>query len=424
MNTFVETKEARTSLDYFTSIFHGLETDSNPIYDTPENIIKSTPSVESHLIALPGTRTPPSIKNFLMEKSLTESTFFLGVFSYVLAKFTGQNESVFCIHTKNTTHRILPIYIKIDETQLISEYLDTVHKNYLETIHHTACPFETLAEKLGIKSDIQFNYGSDSNALIPSSDPILSVFIFSEPDGYQITLHYRGDLYRKETIQRFSALFEKTVSSFLNTAKLSELTLISDEDRRLCQGFNQTEVPYDTSLTLVDLLGNQMKKTPDNIALVYKDVRISYKELDEVTERLAKHIKSFGIGRKNVVAILLPKSQYMTIAAIAVLKAGAAYQPLDPSYPMDRLKFMVQDADATLLIADESMIPLLPDYHGPIVLTKDIDGIKDSDRILDDPKPEDLTRRALHLRLHRGPQRGDAVASKYCCHVPVVPPLL
>lgn len=80
----------------------------------------------------------------------------------------------------------------------------------------------------------------------------------------------------------------------------------------------------------------------------------------------------------------------MVIASLGVLKAGAAYQPLDPSYPPERLNFMINDSSAKLLIADESLLELLPDYNGDILLTKDILNLPKSDAIIEKPQQDDF----------------------------------
>ncbi|MBC3796597.1 non-ribosomal peptide synthetase [Acetobacterium tundrae] len=389
-SAFTQEKTSRVmteSLAYFDRIFAGLETDSNPIYDHLGNIGRE--AIPGECIAV-DVCTLTETDDFLIKNNLTLNALFIGAFAYTLAKFTGQDESVFCLYPQNGADPILPLYIKIDENWLISEYLGGVQANYQETIRHNACPFEKLARELDIKADILFVYQGDDAASVNLGHANLAAVISPKGENFEINLYYRGDLYLKESIQRFCDLFETTIRGFLNTNKLCEITLISEMDRLLCDVFNRTEVPYDTTLTIVDMLRNQMKRTPEQTALVYQDVQLTYKELDAITDRLAKHIKSFGIDQEDIVPILLPKCETMTIAAIGVLKAGAAYQPMDPTYPMDRLEFMIKDTDARLMIADEAMLALVPAYSGQVILTKDIFTLADSDTVLTDPKPEDL----------------------------------
>ena len=116
---------------------------------------------------------------------------------------------------------------------------------------------------------------------------------------------------------------------------------------------------------------------PDHTAVVFKDRKYTYKELDEISDRLGKYIASQGIGREDVVSILIPRCEYMAIAPMGVIKAGAAYQPLDPTYPKDRLMYMLEDSAAKLLIADRELLHLVDGYQGPVLFTDEIPGLAD-----------------------------------------------
>ena len=109
-----------------------------------------------------------------------------------------------------------------------------------------------------------------------------------------------------------------------------------------------------------------------------------------MTDRLAAYVAGLGIGREEVVSVLIPRCEYMTIASIGVSKSGAAYQPLDPSYPKERLAFMMEDSAAKLLIADEELLSLVPQWQGRVLLTKDIPNLPKADKLPEPPKPEDL----------------------------------
>lgn len=378
------------SFNYFDQIFAGLETDSNPIYDYPEHSSREAVADQWLVADFTHVCTPAAITAFLPNNQLSPQAFFCGALAYTLAKFSGQDESVLCLHPSNDSEPLLPIYIKFDENSLILDYLNTVQVNYQETRRHNACSFEKLAAELNVNTDILFVFQADATAPLDLGPVHLAAVISPKGDSFEIILHYRSDLYKKATIQHFADLFKTTLRGFLNRNKLREIPLISEADRQNCELFNRTEVPYDTTLTMVDMLRNQMKKTPEQTALVYQDVRLTYRELDELTDRLAKHLKSLGIGREDIVPILLPKCETMTIASIGVLKAGAAYQPLDPTYPMDRLAFMIADTAAKLMIADEAMLALVPEFTGPVILTKDIPTLADNELLLEDPRPEDL----------------------------------
>ena len=126
------------------------------------------------------------------------------------------------------------------------------------------------------------------------------------------------------------------------------------------------------------------------ITLAFKDKKYTYRELDEISDRLGKYIASQGIGSEDVVSILIPRCEYMAIAPMGVIKAGAAYQPLDPTYPRDRLMYMMEDSSAMLLIADRELLPLVDGYKGPVLFTDQIWQLEDRDVVLKKPQLHDL----------------------------------
>lgn len=166
-------------------------------------------------------------------------------------------------------------------------------------------------------------------------------------------------------------------------------TILSLADQEFYEACNETEQRYDERQTVVSLFRKQAARTPEKVAVVFKERQLTYRELDQLTDRLAAYIHGLGIGREDVVSILILRSEYMPITALGVSKAGAAYQPLDPSYPVERLQFMMQDANAKLLIADEEMLSLLGEYDVPVLLTREISALPVV-TVPAGPQPQDL----------------------------------
>ncbi|WKY43252.1 non-ribosomal peptide synthetase [Eubacteriaceae bacterium ES2] len=378
------------SLAFFNQIFAGLETDSSPIYDFPDNVTKTSSPSESLTTDFSRVFSPKDITSLLKTANIKPDTFFTAAFAYTLAKFSGQTESVFCLQPASDFDSILPIFQKIDENLMVTDYLNQVKTNYHETLSHNQIIFSRLSQEFDLKPNLRFIYLESSEDYCDLANANLVAIISPKGSSYLLKICYRDDLYKKETILSFADLFEKTIKGFLSDSRLCDITLISDTDRLRCETFNLTDVSYDASLTMVDLLRRQAKETPELTAIIYQDTSLSYQQLDTLTDRLAKHIKSFNIGREDIVPILLPKSEMMVLSAIAVLKAGAAYQPLDPSYPVDRLNFMISDTKAHLMIADKALLNLIPDYQGQLIFTESIYSLPDSNVELIDPRPEDL----------------------------------
>ena len=207
---------------------------------------------------------------------------------------------------------------------------------------------------------------------------------------YVLTAEYRSDMYSQAFIDGILDSYEAAMSSMLKTKYVSEISVISQSGVNKIAEFNHTENEFDRSKTISDMFAELAETIPDHTAVVFKDRKYTYKELDELSNRLGKYIASQGIGREDVVSILIPRCEYMAIAPMGVIKAGAAYQPLDPTYPKDRLMYMLEDSAAKLLIADRELLPLVDGYQGPVLFTDEIPQLEERDVELKKPELHDL----------------------------------
>ena len=189
---------------------------------------------------------------------------------------------------------------------------------------------------------------------------------------YVLTAEYRSDMYSEAFVNGMLEAYEAAMKSMLKAKYVSEVSVLSRNAADEIAEFNHTECDYDRSKTISDMFDEIVQAVPDQTAVVYKDRKYTYKEIDKLSDRLGKYILSLGIDREEVVSILIPRCEYMAIAPLGVIKAGAAYQPLDPTYPKDRLMYMLEDSSAKLLIADRELLPLVDGYKGKILFTDEI----------------------------------------------------
>ncbi|MBR5981831.1 MAG: non-ribosomal peptide synthetase, partial [Firmicutes bacterium] len=131
-------------------------------------------------------------------------------------------------------------------------------------------------------------------------------------------------------------------------------------------------------------------KYPDHTAVVAGGFSCTYREADRLTDALAGHLRSLGIGRGSVVSVLISHNEYMALATFGILKTGAAYQPLDPGYPEARLKFMMEDAGASLLIADRALVGKVPERKCPVLYTDEIPALPDCPAFDAGIRPDDV----------------------------------
>ena len=352
------------------------------------------------------------------QQGVKPSAVLLSAVFYSLARFSG-NDHV-CVTTisngrsnlkvANTMGMFvntLALSSKIG-SQTVQEFLHESADTFEQTLAHENYPFARIAADFGLKADIMFAYQvgvlSDyrvggkkvlADETMELNVPKFKIAFYITDEGGEpiVSIEYDNGQYSEAMMQSLAQSVSNVVSAFAAAADkpLRSISLMDGNGVSLLDSFNQTAVDYDNTQTIISLFRRQVAETPDNLAVVYHDVRLTYKEVDEKTDAIAALIQSkVESGKENVVSILIGRSEWMVLASLGVLKAGCAYQPLDPSYPTERLNFMMQDADAKLLIAEEELLEKVSEYQGPVLLTKDL--VK-CDAVLQqpaEPKPEDL----------------------------------
>ena len=339
-----------------------------------------------------------AMEEFCRKNNLSPAHLTLAAVFYTLSRFTN-NEQI-CITTisngrsdlriSNTTGMFvntLALSAQIGE-QNVMDFLKETSQNFDETLTHEKYPFAQIAADYDLSAEIMFAYqmgvlnqyvvnnqklGIESLEL--NTPKFRIAFYIQEKEGVPgVMVEYDNGRYSHELMQSLAQSVCNAAKAFISHPEmaLQQVSLLDAGQTALLDSFNQTDVPYDDTQTIVSLFRHQVQQTPDNLAVVYHDHKYTYREVDEISERIAGYIVEQGLVTEDVVSVLIPRCEWMAIASIGVLKAGCAYQPLDPSYPAERLNFMMQDANAKLLIADEELRPIVDEYQGKVLLTKDI----------------------------------------------------
>ena len=130
---------------------------------------------------------------------------------------------------------------------------------------------------------------------------------------------------------------------------------------------------YNFSDTMVDILRHQAAITPDATAIVFKERSMTYAEVDSLTDRLACHLKSMGVGKEQAVGVMIERSELMLVYPMAIMKAGGAYMPLDPHFPEERLSFMCEDAGVKLILTEGNLLhTVMPSFAGKVFVSSDL----------------------------------------------------
>jgi amino acid adenylation domain-containing protein len=190
----------------------------------------------------------------------------------------------------------------------------------------------------------------------------LSVRVLDTTRSLQFKLQYDRNLFESDLIEQFGRCLQELLKSIADNPDrpLSQLSLLDPEDRgKMVVAWNATSAEYPRDKAVHQLLAEQALRTPDVTALVTVDAKLSYRELHRSTNRLAHYLRNQGIGRNELVAVCADRSSELVIALLGTLKAGAAYVPVDPRYPADRIQLMLEDSGAQLVLttaASDQMI--------------------------------------------------------------------
>ncbi len=340
------------------------------------------------------------VETFCKEHGIFKSTLFTSAYAFLLAKYNNEQESLFCTvyngrsdkrmaHTVGMFVKTLPVYAKFTADTTVMDFLQAGQEQMSGCREHDIYSYSDVMEDLKLQTNSMFAWhgmlfsqeemgGMPMKAVrIGNSTLDASLYLktFILDGHYQVKAEYSANEYSEALIAQFLESYEAVVEGFLSQEKLAEVCIATTEQTQLLDSFNPSDVEYDTSQTIVSLFEQQVSATPQNIAVVYKDKQFTYAEVDEISNRIAAFISQKGLGAEDVVSVLIPRCEWMPIASLGVLKAGCAYQPLDPSYPKERLNFMMQDASAKMLIADAALRDLVDEYQGDVLLTGDILGL-------------------------------------------------
>ncbi len=338
-----------------------------------------------------------AVEAYCKEHGIFKSTFFTAAYSYLLAKYNNEQQVLFnTIHNgradKRLAHsvamlvRTLPVYTKFDNDTTVLDFLRAGERQMTGQRQHEAYAYADVAADLGLQAATLFAWhGPLFDSMELCGKPMtarrlnnntrempLYLKTYTKNGHYCVEAEYSANLYSELLITQFMESYEAVVAGFLSEEKLSDINITTASQVELLDSFNDTDRPYDDTQTVVSLFRRQAKATPNAEAVVFKDHRYTYAEVDDISDRIAGYIVSKGLGVGDAVSVIIPRCEWMAIASLGVLKAGCAYQPLDPSYPKERLNFMVKDAGAKLLIADAELRDLVDDYQGEVLLTKEL----------------------------------------------------
>ncbi len=267
-------------------------------------------------------------------------------------------------------------------------FLRQVRETTLDAYAHQDLPFEMLVEALQPERDMSHNPlfqvmfilqnagGQARKGEMPGGlrmeqidvDPGTATFdltlsLAEEADGMDASMEFNSDLFDQATVERMLGHFENLLQAIVQDPDqpVDRLELLSPEEKRqILVEWNDTARDFPLDRCVHQLIEEQVARTPDAVAVVAGEERLTYAELNARANQLAHFLCQRGVGPEERVAIALDRSVQLIVAVLGVLKAGGAYLPLDPTYPAERLRFMLEDAQPKVLLTQESLATHLP----------------------------------------------------------------
>ena len=220
----------------------------------------------------------------------------------------------------------------------------------------------------------------------------LTLYLTESSNGLEGVLEYNTDLFEKAKIQRMVGHFQTLLEGIVAGPDRSVNTLpllTTTEEQQLVVEWNNTRRDYPHQSTIQELFEAQAQVTPEAVAVVCGDNKLDYEELNRKANQLAHYLRRQGVGKESLVGVCMDRSVQMVVALLGILKAGGACVPLDPGYPEDRLRFMLEDTALKVLVTQQQLLERLPQCQATVI---SIDRVSDQLDGENDRNPEPVAR--------------------------------
>ncbi len=329
------------------------------------------------------------IQRFAQENDVTFFMVVSAAFACLLSRYSGETDiAIGCPVANREQTEVLPLVgffastivlrSELSNDESFSTFLERTKQRLLRAYEHQQVPFERLVDELNPERSlnhaplfqVMLAYQNNNRVSVdmpglvatqvnhgnPQAKYDITLNIIETAEGIELNWEYATELFDENTIVRMACHFESLLDSAITAPETSigKLELLSPEElRRITIDWNETRADYPADLCLHQLFEQQADKSPDAIAVVCGDTCVTYRELNEQSNKAAHYLLAHGVRNDDLVALCVERSVEMVIGLMAILKAGAAYVPLDPSYPLDRRRRIIDKAGIRWILADK-----------------------------------------------------------------------
>jgi amino acid adenylation domain-containing protein len=331
-----------------------------------------------------------------------------GIWSFLLHRYTGSKDITYGVivsgrpdEMNSVEQRVglfintLPLHSIINNDVIISDWLKDMQNQRVHTRQFQYTPLQEIQEWTEVSGDLfdsllvfenypvseitksrNWKLEVDNVQMKEQTNYPLTIII-SDEEEIKIRFSYNKELLSDENVKKIRDHFENVLMQVIGDDGLvyDKIEILTNsEKQQLVSEFNDIEVGYPKDKTMLDLLEEQVQKTPENIALVFENKTLTYKELNEKSNRLAYYLKSKGVKEESLVPICIERSFEMIVGILGILKAGGAYVPIDPDYPEERIRYIIEDTAAKIILTDKESKSKLTAFENIEII--EIDGVQ------------------------------------------------
>ena len=399
----VDTKAYKEQEAYWQKVFEIPTSNLDILQDHPRkaNREMSCDLIQKNI----STDLSDAIESMCRGNGITMFSFFSAMVTLTISLYTGETDITLGTVTSGRNHlgladivgmfvNTLPMRSNVNYNLTGKEFLQLIHNNNMNLMTNSDVTFDRILELVSVVRehnrnplfDIMLTYDDMSNTTVQTEFghvefvelPVqkaqfdLEFKLVSKKEDYQVKIVYADELYSEGTVKRLLETVESCMECIVQnpSKRLSEMDFLNiSEKNKILIDFNDTRIGYSHN-SVVELFALQVRKTPDHAAVRYHDLSLTYKELDEKTNALAFKLQEIGIHKGDFVVLLAKRNIETIIGILATIKVGAVYVPVDPSYPPQRIAYIIDNCSPKIILVSS---PTLIDTPIPILNLADED---------------------------------------------------
>jgi amino acid adenylation domain-containing protein len=392
---WLQNKSLQPQIDFWRKALEG----APPLVDLP--LDRARPAQISHRGASAFFELDPSstsaLRRLCQQARVTAFMALAALLNVLLHRYSRQND--ICIgypvagRQREELEGLIGFFVNtlvlrthIDPRQSFQQLLEHVRESVLDANDHQDLPFEKLVEELNPERSLShsplfqvmlaFNNATGERLVLPGLEvtPLepgesatakfdLTFDLTEAGDCLLGVIEYKTDLFDRSTIERMARHLKTLLQAVVTDPqkRIQDLPFLTETERhRILEGSNDKRVETLKDKCVHHLFEDQVERTPDAVAVIFRDQQLTYTQLNACANQLAHYLKELGVSPDTFVAICVERSLEMVVGLMGILKAGGAYVPLDPDYPKERLEFMLKDTNALALLTQQRLRDTLP----------------------------------------------------------------